>query len=185
MEEPGRLQSMGSQRLRHGGQHTHAYTPLTSHTRIYTPNFTVMGQPPHMASSVARFIALIWVVLNPVFQVFQERDRQKSVSVACDLFIIFIFTSFFGCAGSQLWHQESSLYHSGSLSFGLFVVACDIQFLVQILNLGPLRWEHGVLPTGPPGKSLLVVYNLFLCVQFTILTDTPNKTTMKLIKQKG
>ena len=43
MEEPGRLQSMGSQRLRHGGQHTQAYTPLTSHTRIYTPNFTVMG----------------------------------------------------------------------------------------------------------------------------------------------
>ena len=35
----------------------------------------------------------------------------------------------------------------------LFVVACGIQFPDQGLNLGPLHWEHGVLATGPPGKT--------------------------------
>ena len=73
-----------------------------------------------MASSVARFIALIWVVLNPVFQVFQERDRQKSVSVACDLCIIFIFTSFLAvpvlsCGTRNLHCIIAGLYHSDSL----------------------------------------------------------------------
>ena len=33
------------------------------------------------------------------------------------------------------------------------VVACGIQFLDQGLNCSPLHWEHGVLATGPPGKS--------------------------------
>ena len=28
-----------------------------------------------------------------------------------------------------------------------------IQFLDQGLNKGPLHWKHGVLATGPPGKS--------------------------------
>ena len=34
------------------------------------------------------------------------------------------------------------------------VAACGIWFPDQGLNLGPLRWEHGVLDTGSPGKSL-------------------------------
>ena len=33
------------------------------------------------------------------------------------------------------------------------VVACGIEFPSQGLNPGPLPWEHGVLGTGPPGKS--------------------------------
>ena len=58
----------------------------------------------------------------------------------------FLFLSFFlffkyfflhlGCAGSQLWR------------------ACGIQFPLQGSNPGPLHWECGVLPTGPPGKCM-------------------------------
>ena len=33
-------------------------------------------------------------------------------------------------------------------------VACGTQFPEQGSNLSPLHWEHGVLATGPPGKSL-------------------------------
>ena len=36
--------------------------------------------------------------------------------------------------------------HMGSL-----VTACGIQFPNRGLSPGPLRWEHGVLATGPPG----------------------------------
>ena len=34
----------------------------------------------------------------------------------------------------------------------LLVVACEICFLDQGLNLGPLHWEHRVSAIGPPGK---------------------------------
>ena len=46
--------------------------------------------------------------------------------------------------------------HSGSLiaSCEFLVAACGISFPDEGLNLGPLNWEHGVLATGPPGKSL-------------------------------
>ena len=37
----------------------------------------------------------------------------------------------------------------------LLVAVCVIQFPNQGSNLGSLHWEHGVLATGPPGKSLL------------------------------
>ena len=39
--------------------------------------------------------------------------------------------------------------------------ACGIQFPNQGSNPGPLHWVHGVLPTGPPGKSLhSIIYQL-------------------------
>ena len=38
----------------------------------------------------------------------------------------------------------------------LLVAACGIWFPDQGSNLGPLRWEHGVKGTGPPGKSCTV-----------------------------
>ena len=42
----------------------------------------------------------------------------------------------------------------------LYLVApCGIQFPDQGSNLGPLHWEHGVLVTAPPVKSLLVLFN--------------------------
>ena len=36
--------------------------------------------------------------------------------------------------------------------------ACRILFPDKGLNLGPLHWEHGVLPTRPPGKSLYMIF---------------------------
>ena len=48
---------------------------------------------------------------------------------------------------------------------GIFVAACRLlveacmQDLVPQLNPGPLHWERGVLPTGPPGKSHLLELN--------------------------
>ena len=33
------------------------------------------------------------------------------------------------------------------------VEACRTRFPDQGLNLGPLHWEHGILASGPPGKS--------------------------------
>ena len=35
--------------------------------------------------------------------------------------------------------------------------ACGIQFPDQGSNPGPLHWEHGVLPIGPPGRSLKLI----------------------------
>lgn len=46
-------------------------------------------------------------------------------------------------------HGISSLPRGGPS-----VAAWGIWFPEQGSNSGPLRWEHGVLPSGPPGKSL-------------------------------
>ena len=40
----------------------------------------------------------------------------------------------------------------------VLAVACEVSFPDQVLNLGSLHREHGVLATGPPGKSLLPVF---------------------------
>ena len=37
------------------------------------------------------------------------------------------------------------------------VATCGIQFPEQELNLGSLPWECGVLATGPPEKSLVLI----------------------------
>ena len=55
----------------------------------------------------------------------------------------------------------------------LLVVACEIYFHDQRWNLGPLHWEHGVLATGPPGKSPLSVKNLGL----RVVTQLESHTT--------
>ena len=39
------------------------------------------------------------------------------------------------------------------LHFSMFFIS--VQFLNQESNPAPLHWKHGVLITGPPGKSLL------------------------------
>ena len=42
--------------------------------------------------------------------------------------------------------------------------SCGMWDLVPRLGfkLGPLRWECGVLPAGPPGKSLQLVFDIDL-----------------------
>ena len=62
-------------------------------------------------------------------------------SAKWSIIITFVNIYLFGCAGS--WLQ-----HVGSL-----FTACAIYFPDQGESPGSLHWEHGVLATGPPGKS--------------------------------
>ena len=45
------------------------------------------------------------------------------------------------------------------VAWELLVAACGIKLSDQGLNLGPVPWEHGVLATGPPGKSPDIILN--------------------------
>ena len=45
----------------------------------------------------------------------------------------------------------------------VLVVTHGIQLPDQGLNLSPLHWEHGVLATGPPGKSPTGRFNAATC----------------------
>ena len=80
-------------------------------------------------------------------------------------FIIFKIIYFFRCTRSQLQlqgsfscsspaaqlqHANPQLQHANPQ----LQHACGIQFPDQGLNPGPLHWEHRVLSTAPPGKSL-------------------------------
>ena len=42
--------------------------------------------------------------------------------------------------------------------YPVFVVARGIQFPDDGSNLGPLHWQHDVLATGPPGRSLFYTF---------------------------
>ena len=44
----------------------------------------------------------------------------------------------------------------------LLDAACGIQFPDQGSNPGPRHWQHGVLATGPPGKSLTLHFESIL-----------------------
>ena len=83
------------------------------------------------------------------------KDDRFSLYVYLDHFVhqfcFFFSVCLFGCAGSQLWHTGSPIFVGAC---GIFA-AQGIWFPDQGLSLGPLHWEHGVLATGPPGKSLV------------------------------
>ena len=79
---------------------------------------------------------------------------------------------------SQLQHADSQLQHVDSQLW----CACGIQCPDRGSNPGPLHWEHGVLPTGPPGKSLEInvfgygtvyVYwpSFFVCVEVQLIDN--------------
>ena len=58
------------------------------------------------------------------------------------------------------------------------VATCGIYFPDHELNSGPLIWEHRILATGPPGKSLSHRHsNLELCEGYIIkiLQKDPEK----------
>ena len=74
----------------------------------------------------------------------QEDLLEKGMATHFNNFFIFIVMySFIG------------LYQVSSVACELLVAACGIWYPNQGLNQGPLHWEHGVLATGPPGKSPL------------------------------
>ena len=46
----------------------------------------------------------------------------------------------------------------GAFSWQFITLSCGMH---AGSNPGPLHWEHGVLPTGPPGKSLFFLFWFF------------------------
>ena len=56
-------------------------------------------------------------------------------------FLIFTLINLFGCVGSQLWHARSSS-------------------LTRDQTQTPLHWEHKVLATGTPGKSIHLLFKI-------------------------
>ena len=50
----------------------------------------------------------------------------------------------------DLWLRHVKIFSCGIQTLSC---ACGIWFPDQGSNLGPLRWEHGVLTTGAPWKS--------------------------------
>ena len=69
---------------------------------------------------------------------------------------------------------RSSLWYTGSLvaAWELHVV-CGIYFPDQRSNLGPLHWQHRVLTTEPPGRSLLLLLLLLNLFSRARLCATP------------
>ena len=76
-------------------------------------------------------------------------EGQNQASYIRVFLKIFIFIYVFGCTLSQWRHAE--LF---SCTMWTVVAACGTESPNQALNLDSLHWEHGVLATGPPGKSL-------------------------------
>ena len=79
-------------------------------------------------------------------------------------------------ARSQLWHAGhlwSLLRCVGSLiaACRLLVKACGIWLPDQGSNPGPLHWELGFLPTGPPGSPSLAIWNSMIW-ELAALTST-------------
>ena len=81
---------------------------------------------------------------------------------------IYVYIYFFGCTGSQLWQAASLVAAHWLVSCSTWTPqlrhgnsqlqhAHGIQFPDQGSNPGPLHWEHGVLSTAPPGKSLSTI----------------------------
>ena len=70
------------------------------------------------------------------------------------IFISFIYLAVPGL-GCIIWDPHSLLEHVGPLviAWELLVVVCGIYFPNQGSNSSLLHWEHGILATGPPGKS--------------------------------
>ena len=59
----------------------------------------------------------------------------------------------------SIWDLQTK--HGGSFFFFPSVVACGIQFLDQGWNPGTLHWEHGVLTTAQPRKSLFHTFDTY------------------------
>ena len=107
----------------------------------------------HIFKKIYSFIYLSWLWLTGSLLL-----RGRSLVAACELLVVAcgllscgMRTPCCSMQTSQLQHADSQLWH-----------ACRIQFPDQGSNPGPLHWECGVLPTGPPGKSLSVFSFLFL-----------------------
>ena len=69
------------------------------------------------------------------------------------------------------------------MALTIIVAACRIQFPGPGLNPGPLHWEHGVVTTGSPGKSLCDLF--FLVSEAAISYTIPGKTERSMLPTSG
>ena len=132
-EEPGGLQSMGSLRVGHDWA-TSLSLPLSC---VGEGN----GNPLQCSCLENPRDREAWWAA--VYGVAQSRTRLKRLSSSSSSSICLQFDSFF------------FFFFNLLLNIWLYPVgAWKIWFSDQGLNLGPQHWEHGVLATGPPKKSL-------------------------------
>ena len=94
----------------------------------------------------------------------------------CWVFVAACGTLSCGMQDFFFWHANSQLWHIGSSSLLLLLLLsrfshvrlCATPFPEQGSNVGPLHCRHGVLTTGPPGKSHGLY---FMWVSFLIWTS--------------
>ena len=92
-----------------------------------------------------------------------------------------------GCGTRDLGCGVWDLFFSCGMWTNFLVVTCEHLVVACVQDLvpwqgwcpGPLHWEHGVLPTGPPGKSL---YSHFKNVGIGTQSANPKKKKKMLIK---
>ena len=78
------------------------------------------------------------------------------------------------------WFRRRFSRSWSSVGGGVFVLlhflaawqACEILFPQQGLNLCPLQRQRRVLTTGPPGKSLLMLFTCLFCLNKELLVDS-------------
>ena len=78
------------------------------------------------------------------------------------VFVIFLFVDSLQnthCCTVCLYIELTKLHDGTHLFiFSPLLGPCGILTPEQVLNLCSLWWKHGVLTTGPPGKSLLLAF---------------------------
>ena len=101
------------------------------------------------------FVNILTVILYYIaFQsVITGETEQRLHRISVYYFFISLAAACLSCYTSDL----------SVVTYKLLIVACRIQFPDQGSNLSPLNWEHRVLATGPPGKSLCTIsYSYYL-----------------------
>ena len=200
------LWSMGSRRAGFSSCGTHAQQLWLVGFRAQAQQLWGMGlvAPRHVGSSWARALTCVPCIGRQILNHCAIREVPTWVhfyQLICRLYLgLTIFPAvFFFCSSIQLYHTILHLdlmvfffflniylfwlrcvLVAGSFSCGMWTPqlwhACGNQFPNQVLNLGPLHQEHGVLPTGPPGKSLDLMVSFdeqmfFILVQLSLSNE--------------
>ena len=136
---------------KHGGNVSMPYVPKergTMFVRASDVSFTnIQVQYSHALCSQS--------IKKKIFIYLAMPDLSCGTQALPSSFVAFVFF--------QLQHAGSSFVACDPL-----VVAYGIQFSNQGLNSGCLPWEHRVLATGPPGKSLDSLWKLSFRIIFLL-----------------
>ena len=100
----------------------------------------------HFFRKLTTLVPLIWVIGHEVLHI---RDYKTILFSHIDLFF---FNLAAPCLGCGRWDRDLCSMQDLQLQHANSTVACGIYFPDQGSNPSPLRWELGVLASGPPGK---------------------------------